>query len=160
LAIELALKAPFLLKLDIQGAEIVALSGASEVLSKTNVVICEADMTDFFGINSIMERSGFALYDLTALSRLEDGTLGWFYPVYVSTKLQHCLPKAFWSESQNSVVIQAQSERRASILKWNSAMLQEIKMRGLKKTGRNDPCPCGSGRKFKHCHGTIMKPTA
>jgi len=21
------------------------------------------------------------------------------------------------------------------------------------KTGRNDPCPCGSGRKFKHCHG-------
>jgi uncharacterized protein len=20
--------------------------------------------------------------------------------------------------------------------------------------GRNDPCPCGSGRKFKHCHGT------
>jgi len=18
--------------------------------------------------------------------------------------------------------------------------------------GRNDPCPCGSGRKFKHCH--------
>jgi predicted aspartyl protease len=21
------------------------------------------------------------------------------------------------------------------------------------KTGRNDPCPCGSGRKYKHCHG-------
>ena len=20
-------------------------------------------------------------------------------------------------------------------------------------TGRNDPCPCGSGRKFKKCHG-------
>ncbi len=23
----------------------------------------------------------------------------------------------------------------------------------LRKTGRNDQCPCGSGRKFKHCHG-------
>jgi tetratricopeptide (TPR) repeat protein len=23
----------------------------------------------------------------------------------------------------------------------------------LAKTGRNDPCPCGSGRKFKQCHG-------
>lgn len=23
------------------------------------------------------------------------------------------------------------------------------------KTGRNDPCPCGSGKKFKHCHGTL-----
>jgi preprotein translocase subunit SecA len=21
--------------------------------------------------------------------------------------------------------------------------------------GRNDPCPCGSGKKFKHCHGKI-----
>jgi hypothetical protein len=21
------------------------------------------------------------------------------------------------------------------------------------KVGRNDPCPCGSGRKFKKCHG-------
>ncbi|MDO9526634.1 MAG: SEC-C metal-binding domain-containing protein, partial [Gemmobacter sp.] len=20
---------------------------------------------------------------------------------------------------------------------------------------RNDPCPCGSGEKFKHCHGKI-----
>jgi uncharacterized protein len=20
--------------------------------------------------------------------------------------------------------------------------------------GRNDPCPCGSGRKFKRCHGS------
>ncbi len=23
------------------------------------------------------------------------------------------------------------------------------------KVGRNDPCPCGSGKKFKHCHGTL-----
>jgi preprotein translocase subunit SecA len=22
-----------------------------------------------------------------------------------------------------------------------------------KRVGRNDPCPCGSGKKFKHCHG-------
>lgn len=25
--------------------------------------------------------------------------------------------------------------------------------RGQTKVGRNDPCPCGSGKKFKHCHG-------
>ena len=23
-------------------------------------------------------------------------------------------------------------------------------------TGRNSPCPCGSGRKFKHCHGALV----
>ena len=25
----------------------------------------------------------------------------------------------------------------------------------FKKVGRNDKCPCGSGKKFKHCHGNI-----
>ena len=25
--------------------------------------------------------------------------------------------------------------------------------RGTMKVGRNDPCPCGSGKKFKNCHG-------
>ena len=24
---------------------------------------------------------------------------------------------------------------------------------GGKKIGRNDPCPCGSGKKYKYCHG-------
>jgi uncharacterized protein YecA (UPF0149 family) len=26
-------------------------------------------------------------------------------------------------------------------------------MRETPKIGRNDPCPCGSGRKYKVCHG-------
>jgi len=24
------------------------------------------------------------------------------------------------------------------------------------KIGRNEPCPCGSGKKFKHCHGRYV----
>jgi preprotein translocase subunit SecA len=24
------------------------------------------------------------------------------------------------------------------------------------KIGRNDPCPCGSGQKFKKCHGAAL----
>jgi preprotein translocase subunit SecA len=26
---------------------------------------------------------------------------------------------------------------------------------GMPRVGRNDPCPCGSGKKFKHCHGKL-----
>jgi preprotein translocase subunit SecA len=26
-------------------------------------------------------------------------------------------------------------------------------VRGDRKVGRNEPCPCGSGKKFKQCHG-------
>jgi len=25
----------------------------------------------------------------------------------------------------------------------------------MPKVGRNDPCPCGSGKKYKHCHGKL-----
>ena len=28
-------------------------------------------------------------------------------------------------------------------------------VRGNEKVGRNDPCPCGSGLKYKHCHGKL-----
>ncbi|MGH8688175.1 MAG: preprotein translocase subunit SecA, partial [Burkholderiales bacterium] len=28
-------------------------------------------------------------------------------------------------------------------------------VRASQKIGRNDPCPCGSGRKYKHCHGKL-----
>jgi preprotein translocase subunit SecA len=27
--------------------------------------------------------------------------------------------------------------------------------RATQKVGRNDPCPCGSGKKYKHCHGKL-----
>jgi preprotein translocase subunit SecA len=28
-------------------------------------------------------------------------------------------------------------------------------VRHTEKVGRNDPCPCGSGKKYKHCHGKL-----
>jgi len=28
-------------------------------------------------------------------------------------------------------------------------------VRGERKIGRNEPCPCGSGKKYKHCHGAL-----
>ena len=30
---------------------------------------------------------------------------------------------------------------------------QEPVRNPLKAIGRNDPCPCGSGKKYKKCHG-------
>ena len=28
-------------------------------------------------------------------------------------------------------------------------------VRDGRKVGRNEPCPCGSGKKYKHCHGQL-----
>jgi preprotein translocase subunit SecA len=34
-----------------------------------------------------------------------------------------------------------------------AAMEKARPVRAAPKVGRNDPCPCGSGKKFKHCCG-------
>jgi preprotein translocase subunit SecA len=31
-------------------------------------------------------------------------------------------------------------------------------VRDVPKVGRNESCPCGSGRKYKHCHGALQQP--
>jgi len=36
-----------------------------------------------------------------------------------------------------------------------AAARSETFVRGERKVGRNEPCPCGSGKKFKHCHGQV-----
>jgi preprotein translocase subunit SecA len=30
-------------------------------------------------------------------------------------------------------------------------------VRETRKVGRNEPCPCGSGKKYKHCHGALAR---
>jgi preprotein translocase subunit SecA len=30
-------------------------------------------------------------------------------------------------------------------------------VRGERKVGRNEPCPCGSGKKYKQCHGVLAE---
>jgi hypothetical protein len=38
------------------------------------------------------------------------------------------------------------------ILDGGTSILNAPEMR----VGRNDPCPCGSGQKFKKCHGAVI----
>jgi FkbM family methyltransferase len=149
---ELAVAPPFFLKLDVQGAEGSVLAGARSVLQNCHAVICEADIDDFHGIDRILQDAGFGLYDFTAIHRVEDGAVGWFHPVYINRKLDHLRPREVWKPEMNDAVIQKQVERRAQILKWNAETLNRLRY-GQHKIGRNGPCPCGSGRKFKHCCG-------
>ena len=46
----------------------------------------------------------------------------------------------------NSVAIQ----NKSPVVQRSAATRRPVKP---KKVGRNDPCPCGSGKKYKHCHG-------
>jgi preprotein translocase subunit SecA len=37
----------------------------------------------------------------------------------------------------------------------NSSESAEPFVRNQPKVGRNQPCPCGSGKKYKYCHGLL-----
>ena len=46
--------------------------------------------------------------------------------------------------------------RKEDVQKFGFRTQQEEKTQPVKvekKVGRNDLCPCGSGKKYKHCHG-------
>jgi preprotein translocase subunit SecA len=48
----------------------------------------------------------------------------------------------------------ADAEPAAATAPESPAVVQTI-VRDQPKVGRNEPCPCGSGKKFKHCHGKL-----
>lgn len=59
--------------------------------------------------------------------------------------------EAIKQEQQRMLEAQLEAHKRAQ---EQSAASQGPVRRKQAKVGRNDPCPCGSGKKFKHCHGT------
>jgi preprotein translocase subunit SecA len=32
---------------------------------------------------------------------------------------------------------------------------RQLAQDAVPRVGRNEPCPCGSGKKYKHCHGKL-----
>ena len=71
---------------------------------------------------------------------------------------------------QNAEAVQRQQQERAKVdvNKLQASRMQAaaqagqqeqqkpMPMHAEKKAGRNDPCPCGSGKKYKNCHGKGM----
>jgi preprotein translocase subunit SecA len=40
-----------------------------------------------------------------------------------------------------------------SAVQGSGEVQKPAQIKGVVKIGRNDPCPCGSGKKYKSCHG-------
>jgi len=49
----------------------------------------------------------------------------------------------------------AAQDREAAMRQQGEGAKPQTFRRAQPKIGRNDPCPCGSGKKYKHCHGRL-----
>ena len=58
-----------------------------------------------------------------------------------------------YREQKDDYQEQAEQRTEAGRAASEAAQANNVPYRAAKKVGRNDPCPCGSGKKFKNCHG-------
>jgi preprotein translocase subunit SecA len=64
--------------------------------------------------------------------------------------VQYNHPQAEEAEALVGAGAEAEPEGQVSTLRKPAPFVRQ-----LGKVGRNDPCPCGSGKKYKHCHGRL-----
>ena len=78
----------------------------------------------------------FAAYDMfdEMSEHIQDETLRILYRVRIQTEVKQEEPRQMFTNKDDSLA-------------------KQPKTRSEEKVGRNDPCPCGSGKKYKQCCG-------
>jgi len=64
--------------------------------------------------------------------------------------------KAFFTHVSEPMQLMAQLLRQGREAREVTGLLEQVKAakaQQVPRVGRNAACPCGSGRKYKHCHG-------
>ena len=92
----------------------------------------------------------FTLFD-KLLTDLREGVTKAVTRLLINVQMQR-------QQEQMQAQQQAQASARApmDILSQPAAPVPELTEADFKGVSRNSPCPCGSGEKFKHCHGKAV----
>lgn len=92
------------------------------------------------------KREAFQLYNQMKIA-LKQACVERIYSVHLYTKEEI---EAIQREQQRKLDEQMNALKKAQALQENQSFAQA---QNKKKIGRNEPCPCGSGKKYKNCHG-------
>ncbi|MBU0768724.1 MAG: SEC-C domain-containing protein [Proteobacteria bacterium] len=87
----------------------------------------------------VYKKEGFELFQ-EMISRIKEETLGILYRIQIS-------------EPQNIADLQQPKEQKLVFSSGDEPAKKNPVKRTQKKVGRNAPCPCGSGKKYKKCCG-------
>jgi preprotein translocase subunit SecA len=120
------------------------------------------DLRQATGTAHLEQKDPLLIYKLESFNlfqkmvgELDKDVLGLLFKSYIENQDPKQVQEAKARVSDNS---RMQTSRANTLAGPQSAPAQERKpvnvpVRKEKKIGRNDPCPCGSGKKYKKCHG-------
>ena len=99
------------------------------------------------------KREGFRMFN-EMLESIEDRVTDIIFRVHLAAGTS---ARSVWNVSQTShdevgQFSMAEQQRAAAQAPQGETVVKQIKLE-KPKVGRNDPCPCGSGKKYKKCHG-------
>jgi preprotein translocase subunit SecA len=123
------------------------------------------------------KKESYALFT-AMMDRIEDETVRYLYFLQVNTGTGPVMPfpeededdeveqpKPDVNEQQRQAAKQTMEDFTRNIQRKKERELADLNfvggdgstsarpVNGGQKVGRNDPCPCGSGKKYKKCHG-------
>jgi preprotein translocase subunit SecA len=97
------------------------------------------------------KRESFDLFQ-DMMERVEDQVVQYLYRVELVQHAPERRPRQVAHREQKAEVSGLQGERKEAQHSPGSTTPTTVR-RSTPKVGRNDPCPCGSGKKYKKCHG-------
>ena len=128
---EHCLPPPYIIKMDIQGSEAAALKGATRTLERTAVIIIEIMVEEFDLLYRALSNFGFCLHDITYINRRHNGSLSWFYPVFVHRQWVNATDHAIWQSRDNAAIIAANEQRRARMIEEIDRSLSRMRSAGV-----------------------------
>jgi preprotein translocase subunit SecA len=96
------------------------------------------------------KKESFELFE-DLMGRIEGDTLRWLFHIRLISDEQKLAEEAERKRRRQQMMLDRQQAMSAASDSGNGSAGQ-VK-RDTPKVGRNDACPCGSGKKFKKCHG-------
>jgi preprotein translocase subunit SecA len=107
------------------------------------------------------QREGFNLFE-TMMERIREETLEFIFRLKALPRVEEPAPRVMVAEKPEADGSNGQAAKSAPLITTAHLPGGLVPRAGgsapaapaaLKKIGRNDPCPCGSGKKYKKCCG-------